>query len=161
MPTVARFDENGLWHWDDIFFSRYGNLKNTVIHLINNSSSGLSGKEIGDLVRLPARSFLHHFRNLTDIQREKRQGVYIYFSQDPDRYKQQFQGRLSRLEPPGKFVTDADAVIILTALIKHHDIGIEDILALPEVQARGFSPDAVAGFMNRYGLLKKTPITKP
>ena len=160
MPTVACFDKNGMWHYENIFFSKYGNLRNTVIHLINNSSSGLSGKEIGDLVRLPVRSFLHHFRNLAGIQREKREGVYIYFSEDPDRYKQQLQGRLNRLEPPDKLFTDADSVVILTALIKHHDIGMEDIMALPEVQARKFSPAVIGDFMDRHGLLKKTPITK-
>lgn len=160
MPTVACFDENGMWHYENIFFSKYGNLRNTVIHLINNSSSGLSGKEIGDLVRLPVRSFLHHFRNIAGIQREKREGVYIYFSEDPDRYKQQLQGRLNRLESPDKLFTDADSVVILTALIKHHEIGMEDIMALPEVRARKFSHAVIGDFMNRHGLLKKTPITK-
>lgn len=160
MPTVACFDENGMWHYENIFFSKYGNLRNTVIHLINNSSSGLSGKEIGDFVRLPVRSFLHHFRNIAGIQREKREGVYIYFSEDPDRYKQQLQGRLNRLESPDKLFTDADSVVILTALIKHHEIGMEDIMALPEVRARKFSHAVIGDFMNRHGLLKKTPITK-
>jgi len=160
MPTVACFDVNGMWHYENIFFSEYGNLRNTVIHLINNSSSGLSGKEIGDLVRLPVRSFLHHFSNIAGIQREKRGGVYIYFSEDPDRYKQQLQGRLNRLEPPDKLFTDADSVVILTALIKHHDIGMEDIMALPEVRERKFSPAVIGDFMDRHGLLKKTPITK-
>jgi len=160
MPTVACFDENGMWHYENIFFSKYGNLRNTVIHLINNSSSGLSGKEIGDFVRLPVRSFLHHFRNIAGIQREKREGVYIYFSENPDRYKQQLQGRLNRLESPDKLFTDADSVVILTALIKHHEIGMEDIMALPEVRARKFSHAVIGDFMNRHGLLKKTPITK-
>jgi len=160
MPTVVRFDENGIWHYENIFFSKYGNLRNTVIHLINNSSSGLSGKEIGDFIRLPVRSFLHHFRNIAGIQREKREGVYIYFSDVPDRYKQQLQSRLNRLKPADKLFTDADSVLILTALIKHHDIGMEDIMVLPEVQARKFSPAVIGDFMDRHGLLKKTPITK-
>jgi len=160
MPTVACFDENGLWHYENIFFSKYGNLRNTVIHLINTSSSGLSGKEIGDLVRLPVRSFLHHFRNLSGIQREKREGVYIYFSDDPHRYKQQIEGRLLGLEAGDKLFTDTDAVLILTALIKHHDIDMEDIMSLPEVRARKFSPAVIGDFMDRHGLLKKTPTTK-
>ena len=50
--TVPRFDNNGLWHYKDIYFSRYGNLKNTIVQLVGSSSSGLTGKEIGALVRL-------------------------------------------------------------------------------------------------------------
>ena len=41
LPTVPYFDKNGLWHFEDIFFSRYGNLKKTIIHLIERSPSGL------------------------------------------------------------------------------------------------------------------------
>ena len=133
MPTVPRFNENGLWHYENISFSEYGNLRSTVIHLINNSDSGLSGNEIGDLVRLPPRSFLHHFRDVAGIHREKREGVYIYFSDDPGRYQEQLRNRSRALIPPGKLLSDADAVVILAALIKHHDITVEDIMALPEI----------------------------
>lgn len=161
MPTVPRFDENGLWHYENIFFSKYGNLKNTVIHLINNSASGLSGNEIGDIVRLAPRSFLHHFRNAAGIHREKREGVYIYFSDDSDRYEEQLQSRLSILPPTVGLFTDADAVVILTALIKHCDICLEDIMTLPEVRGRKFSPVVIHEFLDRHGLLKKTPTTRP
>jgi len=161
MPTVPRFDENGLWYYEDISFSKYGNLRNTVIHLINNSASGLSGSEMGDVVRLAPRSFLHHFRNVAGIHREKREGIYVYFSEDPDRYKEQLQSRLSILPAPVKLLTDADAVVILTALIKHHDICMEDIMALPEVRERKFSPVVIRQFLDRHGLVKKTLTTKP
>jgi hypothetical protein len=29
MPTVPRFDDNGLWHYKKVSISKYGNLKNT------------------------------------------------------------------------------------------------------------------------------------
>jgi hypothetical protein len=156
IPTVPRFDQNGLWHYENISFSKYGNLRNTVIHLISNSASGLTGKEIGDIVRLPARSFLHHFRNVAGICREKREGLYVYFSDDPGRYKKQLQLRTPTL----KLLTDADVVVIITALIKHHDICIEEIMALPEVRRRKLSHFAIRQFLDRHGLIKKTPTTK-
>lgn len=162
MPRVPRFNENGLWHYENISFSQYGNLRNTVINLIHHSASGLSGNEIGDLARLAPRSFLHHFRNAAGIYREKREGVYIYFSDDPDRRKEQLQSRLSIIPPlTVELFTDADAVVILTALIKHHDISLEDIMALPAVRERKFSPVVIREFLDHHGLLKKIPTTKP
>ena len=161
MPTVPRFDKSGLWSYENICFSKYGNLRKTVVHLINNSSSGLTGNEIGNLVRLPPRSFLHHFRNVAGIYREKREGVYVYFSDDPDRYKEQLGSRSSVLTPTEKLLSDADAVVILTALIKHHGISMEDIMELPEVRGRGFSRVVIREFLDHHGLLKKTPTTKP
>jgi len=40
MPNVPQFDHHGLWHYKDKFFSKHGNLKKTVIHLICTSESG-------------------------------------------------------------------------------------------------------------------------
>jgi hypothetical protein len=161
MPAVPRFDENGLWSYKAISFSKYGNLRNTVVHLVNNAPLGLSGNEIGNLVRLPPRSFLHHFRNVAGICREKREGVYVYFSDDVGRYKEQVLNRSRTLIPEAKPLNDADAIVLLTALIKHHGITMEDIMRLPEVRGRGFSRDVISEFLDQHGLLKKTPTTKP
>ncbi len=162
MPTVPRFNENGLWHYNNIFFSKYGNLRKTIVHLIHNSASGLTGNEVGNYVGLQPRSFLHHFRNVSGIHREKIDGVFIYFSDDADRYKEQVRSRtrdfITTGTPP---LRDADAVVILTALIKHHDITLGDIMALPEIQARKFSIFVIREFLDRHGLLKKTPPTRP
>jgi hypothetical protein len=63
LPDVPRFDENGLWWFKGAYFSKYGTLKNTVVHLVGTSSAGLTGDQIGELVGLNPRSFLHHFRD--------------------------------------------------------------------------------------------------
>ena len=160
MPSVPRFDENGLWSYKTISFSKFGNLRNTVVHLINNSPLGLTGNEIGNLVRLPPRSFLHHFRNVAGICREKREGVYVYFSDDADRYKEQVGNRSRALIAEKKLLRDADVIVILTALIKHHGITIDDIMGLPEVRGGNFSRDVIGEFLDQHDLLKKTPVTK-
>ncbi len=160
MSTVPRFDENGLWHYKKVSFSKYGNLKNTVVHLINASPSGLTGREIGDLVRLRSRSFLHHFRDVVGIQREKTGRVYVYYSDDTDKYKEQVQNRSEGLISTGDLLSDADAVVVLTALIKHHGISVDDIMKLPEVRKRGLSGGVIREFLGRHDLLKKTLTTK-
>ena len=160
MPKVAYFDENGLWHYEKVSFSKYGNLKNTIVHLINASPSGLSGNEIGDLLRLRSRSFLHHFRNVAGIRREKTGRVYVYYSDDSDKYRAQTQNRSEGLISGGDLLSDADAVVVLTALIKHHGICVADIMQLPEVRERGLSGIVIREFLDRHDLLKKTPTTK-
>ena len=161
MPSVPRFDENGLWHYEKISFSKYGNLKNTVVHLINASPSGLTGYEIGNLVRLNSRSFLHHFRNVAGIHREKREGLYVYFSDDSNKYKQQIQNRSKGLISTGVLLSDADVIVVLAALIRHHGVSVQDIMQLPEVHARGLSAVVIDEFLNRHDLLKKTLDIKP
>ncbi len=161
MSTVPRFDNNGLWHYEDVYFSRYGNLKSTIVQLVGRSPSGLTGKEIGALVRLDPRSFLHHFRNAGGIQREKTEGVYVYFSDNPVTYKQQRKSRSKLAHPAGEVFSEADAVVILSALIKHHGICLEEIMALREIRMHKISSAAIRDFLERNGLIKKTPTTKP
>jgi hypothetical protein len=161
VPTVPRFDNKGLWHYENIYFSRYGNLKTTIVQLVGRSPSGLTGKEIGALVRLDPRSFLHHFRNAGGIQREKPKGVYVYFSDNPVTYKQQRKSRSKLAHPAGEVFSEADAVVILSALIKHHGICLEEIMALPEIRMHKISSAAIRDFLEHNGLVKKTPTTKP
>ena len=155
MPTVPRFDNNGLWYYEDVCFCKFGNLKRTIVHLINSSPSGLTGKEIGALVKLDPRSFLHHFRDVEGIQREKVGGVYVYFSGNPDNYKEQVRDRSKVGLSRGELLSDSDAVVILAALIKHHDITVEDIMALPEIRIHNISSSVIDEFLDRHGLLKK------
>jgi len=157
LPTVPRFDHTGLWFYKDASFCRYGNLKKSVVGLIQHAPSGLTGKEIGKLLRLAPRSFLHHFRSVEGIRREKIEGVYVYVSDDPVRSGDQLRLR----QEVQKSLTDADAVLLLSALIRHHGISEEELTALPEVKARKIPAAAIHTFLTRHGLLKKTPGTTP
>lgn len=158
MPAVPMFDDNGLWFYENVAFSKYGNLRNTIVALISNASFGLTGGEIGALVRLAPRSFLHHFRDAPGIHRQKQDGVYVYFSENPFRLKEQIQQRA--LTAAGKLIGEADAIAILVALIKRHGICAEDIADLPEMRSRKISVLVIREFMDRHGLLKKTLVTE-
>jgi hypothetical protein len=158
LPTVPRFDETGLWFYKEAFFCRYGNLRKSVVGLIQHAPKGLTGNEIGKLLRLSPRSFLHHFRKVGGIHREKIEGVYVYFSDDPARYNDQLR---RRSEVWQQSLTDADAVLLLSALIRHHGIREDEIMALPEIKTRKISAAVLHEFLTRHGLLKKTPVTTP
>ncbi len=160
LPTVPCFDKNGLWYFENVFFSKYGNLKKTIISLIGRSPSGLTGKEIGTILRLDPRSFLHHFRNIQGIQREKVGSTYIYFSDNPGTYEQQIRGRQAA-QPSGEMLSDADAVVILCELIKLHGVCFEDIMKLPEIRARRISSAVIHDFLDHHDLLKKKATTMP
>lgn len=160
LPAVPRFDCNGLWCFEDICFSKSGNLKKTLVYLIKTASTGLTGKEIGELVRLPPRSFLHHFRNVPGIKRGKIAGVYVYFSDVEDRYQVQLALRLREMADAHEPLRDFEAVLVLRALIRHHGITLDEIMALPEIKEADVSIHAVRGFMIREGLQKKMPVSR-
>jgi hypothetical protein len=157
LPGVPRFDHNGLWCFEGICFSRNGNLKGTLVYLIQAAPAGLTGKEIGELVRLPPRSFLYHFRDVPGIKREKIAGVYVYFSDMADRYQVQLALRLREVADASEPLRVFEVILVLSALIRHHGITLDEIMALPEIKAAGVSALAVGGFMIREGLQKKMP----
>ena len=154
MPNTPHFDVNGLWRYEDIFFSKYGSLKKTVISLVGKSENGLTGAQIGEIVGLSPRSFLHHFRDAPGIFREKHGGVYVYFSSAEEVYHSQKQRLLEvKME---KTLSAAEVITILTALIKHHNFSSDFLADLPDVKRKKISRAAIDRFMKQHGFLKKT-----
>ncbi len=156
MPAVPEFDENGLWFYQNIYFSRHGNLKKTVVHLVETSPSGLTGRQIGDTVCLSPRSFMHHFRNVLGIKRKKVRGVYVYFSQKPEKYKLQSKRQSAYVT---ESISNVHAILILISVIRNYSITVDDIATLPEIKGAKISKRSIHKFMEKHGLLKKNPNT--
>ena len=155
LPQIPVFDRNGLWRYQTILFSKHGNLKQTIVSLITDSPKGLSAAEIGGLIDIAANSsFLSQFKRVPGVKRERYQGRYIYLSDRPEVLSRQKQGRT-----PVGFPTDAQAVIILVHLIKHPDIGIEQLSEHVSRQDQSVNPAAIKSFLQFHDLLKKTSDT--
>ena len=156
LPDIPQFNAYGIWSYRDIFFSKYGDLRKTVKHLILSSEHGLSGNEIGNIVNLLPRSFMHHFREMEDIFREKHGGVYVYFSNDPTIYAKQ---RLKRVHVSDvREISDAIAVKILVGYIKHPESSAEELSINLRLQEDcHVPPAAITKFLSFHDLLKKTP----
>jgi hypothetical protein len=162
LPEIPRFNYHGLWWHKDVAFSRHGNLKRTIIYLVAASPAGLTGKQLGDLLGLLPQSFLHHFRDCSSIYREKHDGVYVYFADDASVYEKQVQQRRSIIRRPALVtISDPEAVMILVAIIRHHGISAEDIIALPEIKKSKIKLAAIQGFLEYHGLVKKILDSRP
>ena len=67
LQSVARFDANGLWCFNKICFSKFGNLRQTVVAIVNNSQSGMTALEISSKLKLSKNSFLTFFKGINEI----------------------------------------------------------------------------------------------
>ena len=155
LPSVPHFDKNGLWQHKDAYFSQNRSVKNTIVFIVNRSSSGLSGSQVGDILKLSPRSFLHHFRSTPGIQREKHGGVYIYFSDKHDVYKRQLRNSLNSIKSTVKPMSDIDVVLLLVSFIKHNNISLNSVMDLPEVKEKKLSADSIRNFFDQHDLQKK------
>ena len=157
LPDVPQFDSNGLWCYRDICFSQYGNLIQTVIHLVKNSPAGRAASEIGELLHIQPRSFLSLFREHPDLRREKHQGCFVYFSSDPTIYQQQTNQRLTMIRS-AKLPSDIEAIAILVETVKAPDLKIEELCTLLKNKKYDITPESVRNLFAYYGLsVKKTP----
>ena len=128
LPEIADFDKNGLWQYQGVFFSKHGNLKQTLAHLVTHSAQGSSGAELGELLGLQPRSFLSHFRDHPEMFREHVRGRWIWFAAEPKIREQQKQTRLAQaVAKAPRMPTDREAVMILVDLIKHPNSGLEQV----------------------------------
>ena len=160
LPQMPVFDENGLWKYKTVLFSKHGNLKQTIVALITESEKGLSAVEIAELVGLVANSsFLSRIKSVPGVRRQKHQGRFIYLSDQPQIYSRQMQTRASR-QTGADFPSDTEAVQILVELIKHPDIGIEQLAAKVAKPGKQVAPAMIRRFLRFHDLLKKTSATR-
>ena len=157
LPAVPEFDVEGLWRWRGVFFSRYGNLKQTVIALVQGSSAGLDAGEVRSLLGLDPRSFLSAFATDPRIRREKTQGRFVYYAADVAICSGQRERRgmlLATCRQP----TPSEAIAILVEKIKHPTLSHDALSRRLRKQDVLIGAETLQNFFLRHGLtVKKTP----
>jgi len=156
LPEVPEFDGNGLWRWRGVFFSQYGNLKQTVITLVQRSPAGLDASELRALLGLDPRSFLSAFATDPQLRREKTQGRFVYYDSDAAVYNGQ-QERRSLRPATGRPPTASEAIAILVEKIKHPAWSCEALQRRLRKQKVRVETETIQNFFLRHGLtVKKT-----
>lgn len=157
LPDTPKFDPHGLWHYRDISFSKFGNLKKTLVCLVRDASHGLSAAEIGEILKVNPQSFLSHFQKEPALYREKVGGRFIWFSADA-RIRRQQKQRRSQLERQQRMLmpSDREAVIILVDLLHHPDTTSKRIVRRVKQKGVELSQEIIHDFLAHHDLLKKT-----
>jgi len=142
-----------LWKFEGIFFSKYGNLKNTVKAIIEQSTAGLSAFELTEILGLPAHTFLSSFKNTVNIRVEKYERLNIYFSSDNDVYAKQSVKRSQIVNLRLRLPSDLDAITILVELINHPDDSVEQLAR--RVHRKNVGIGEISNLLNYHGLIEK------
>lgn len=126
LTTIADFNQYGIWSYKDACFSKFGNLRQTLIGVVTQSEMGLSGEQLGKKMKINENSFLSHFRHDTKIHREKFNNRFVYFSSQPQRKSQQIAHRRKE-ENPSELPNDTQAIMILVQCIKSPKASTKEI----------------------------------
>ena len=93
LPEIAQFNNYGIWEYSQIYFSQFGTLKNSILHLLKQSTRGYSANELQAILEIPVYNTVLNLYKNKEIKREQISREYIYFS--ASKYKRQFQRRRS------------------------------------------------------------------
>jgi hypothetical protein len=157
LASVPRFDAHGIWRYDDICFSRYGNLTKTVVHFVDEAVAGIDVQELCTILGISATSLYTHFRGIKQIAPQRIGRTLVLFSSQSDiRYRQAMQrnsqGSTQRSSCQPK---STDAVLILVDRIKNPDDSVEQCARRLQLQSPAITPERISALLSEHGVLKK------
>jgi hypothetical protein len=156
VPQAVRFDQNGLWRCRGAFFSRHGNLTQTVAALVSASPAGLTASELSELLGLNAHSFISQFATRPQLRRERSAGRFVYFAADCSLRQKQREAR-QRLDQDSQpaLPSDAEAVLIFAEMIRHPELEPEQISCRLRATGTVVEPLRIRRLIESHGLSKK------
>ena len=162
LPDIPRFDPDGLWEHQGVFFSRFGTLKATVEFMVDNSERGRTHAELQAGLRVRVHNTLLDLVREQHIGREVVGGQYLYVSSDPARAATQVARRLEQQPSPvptAEAVSASTVIEVLLEVIHGARAKLDAAAVVSGLRARGSSAtvEQVEEIFRRYGLEKKTP----
>ena len=89
----AAFDEQGLWDYRGVHFSRWGTLLETVEAFVHRAERGWFAFELAEELQVGVKEPLLNLVRQKRLTREDVSGRYLYCSADPKRRREQFIAR--------------------------------------------------------------------
>lgn len=80
LDTVAHYDSNGIWSYNQVYFSKFGTLKNTVLHHIERSLMGYTCYELEEFLKIPVYNTVSDLWKRSMINRKQIEREYLYLS---------------------------------------------------------------------------------
>ena len=89
LNEIADFDASGLWSYQAVWFSKYGNLIETAKEFIDKSTAGFTANELESVLHVQVKHPLLKLFQNRRVHRKKISGQYVYFNAEPKKQKSQ------------------------------------------------------------------------
>jgi hypothetical protein len=124
LDRIARFDDDGLWSHDAVWFSRFGTLVETAATFVNRSPSGYFVAELGGVLHVAVQDTLLQLVNQGRLARQQVSGLYLYCSADPDLRQRQLQARQAAMASAVAItqVLDSDSEVVKAGILLFYSV---------------------------------------
>ncbi len=155
LKEITQFDANGLWHYDEIGFSKHGTLFNTVTYFVNSSAEGMTSSELEAESRTVVKYALLDLVEKNKLSRAKPAHVYVYLNSDQIKAEEQLKRRRDMIIDS---VDDAVALRVLLVAYRMVEAALspEQIANALKKEGSDISLQVVRQIFQYYGLGKKT-----
>ena len=159
LKSIIHFDPNGLWFCDGIGFSQFGNLKETIRQLVDQSMAGKKHNELEDQLQVRVHNPLLELVRMNKIARQSFDKKFLYLNHQPDKADQQIscrqQNQTGCLDDE---LPDSLVIEVLSEIIRSNQLEIDCQKIAARLLKNGINIGAkqCAGLCQRLGL-KKTP----
>jgi hypothetical protein len=158
LRSIPSFNKNGIWFYQDIGFCKHGNLNQTIGHLIDKSSQGLTAKDLFNILSVPCHPVLNQMYKKKKIDRFNTPKGFVYLTTSESKKRLQLK-RLQVLTPSPKIehLNPQTAVYVLVELIKNPKASFLELSVAVNKKGVTASQQAIAQLFKDYDL-KKTPL---
>lgn len=110
LKSIARFSDQGLWSFESVWFSRFGNLLQTAEAFVHHSDAGYSAAELKDILQVKTKHALTQLVREARLGRESFDSVYVYLSVQKQVASRQIEARRALLQqsPASLIVANPD-----------------------------------------------------
>ena len=123
LDEIARFDEQGLWSFESVWFSRQGTLVAAAEDSVTQGHAGYFASELEDLLHVPVKEPLLQLVAQGRVSRQTVSGLYLYCAANSRKREQQLRARQALLDQaaasagslPGNVSDELRAAIVLFA----------------------------------------------
>lgn len=110
---IAEFNNQGLWFYKSVLFSRHGTLIKSVEYFVNESEMGYTASELEKILKIKVDDVLFGLVKDQKIEREKFSSRYVYYSRRHQIRKQQ---ELFRKDTVDKYSKPMEPDILMNEL---------------------------------------------
>ena len=132
LSEIPVFDPQGLWSFQDVGFSRWGNLVNTLQALVNGGPQGYFAPEWQQILHVEVKDALLQLVEQRRVARQPVTGLFLYSSQEAALRRRQVLARQALSEVPGSASAQVSAEELKASLVLFSSL-------LDERQRRGYA----------------------
>lgn len=165
LQNIPEFNNYGLWFFKDIVFSKYRNIKQTIVSMIDNSPEGYSEKELSGILHTQTSNILSRLVGQHQLSKIQNGRKAVYVSHKPG-YKAKQMSNIAQKNETGDyhcsntlFPENVEARIVIATLVRLIEKPASSVASLSLVlQGKGLKVTAneIRKIIIFYGLEKKT-----